>query len=148
MLQRSQQPIFLDDVRLESKACTEHTKIEITVPVEVVWLVCRFPTTCTTMKKYKETALRVGPVLKVKVNNQRGCRKCSSNCKVEREQRQTRRQVLILSPECGNAQYLQEVIGHECNEPFNKPEAVARSTLISVRGEELGGHVQVGPPFA
>ena len=39
-------------------------------------------------------------------------------------------------------------MGHECNEPFNKPEAVARSTLDSVRGEELGGHMQVGPPFA
>ena len=25
---------------------------------------------------------------------------------------------------------------------------VARSTLVSVRGEELGGHVQVGPLFA
>ena len=36
MLKRSQQPIFVDDVRLESKACTAQTNEEITVPVEVV----------------------------------------------------------------------------------------------------------------
>ena len=54
------------------------------------------------------------------------------------------RNVTSIKPD----QAVQEVIGHECNEPFNKPEAVARSTLVSVRGEELGGHVQVGPPFA
>ena len=38
VLQRTQQPIFLDDVRLESKACTVQTNVEMTVPVEVVWL--------------------------------------------------------------------------------------------------------------
>ena len=54
------------------------------------------------------------------------------------------RNVTSIKPD----QAVQEVMGHECNEPFNKPEAVARSTLVSVRGEELGGHVQVGPPFA
>ena len=39
VLQRTQQHLFLGDVRLESKACTAQTNTEITVPVEVVWLV-------------------------------------------------------------------------------------------------------------
>ena len=38
------------------------------------------------------------------------------------------------------------------SEPSGRPGTlvvvVARSTLVSVRGEELGGHVQVGPPLA
>ena len=39
VLQRTQQHIFLDEVRLESKACTVQTNIEITVPVENVRLI-------------------------------------------------------------------------------------------------------------
>ena len=38
VLQRTRQHIFLDDFRLESKACTVQTNIEITVPVEHVRL--------------------------------------------------------------------------------------------------------------
>ena len=37
VLQRTPQHMFLDDVRLESKACTIQANEEITVPVEVVW---------------------------------------------------------------------------------------------------------------
>ena len=58
VLQRTQQPIFLDDVLLESKACTVQTNVEITVPVEVVWLATLMSMNFSAFKSCQHVFLR------------------------------------------------------------------------------------------
>ena len=75
--------VFFDNVRLESKTCTTQTKKEITVPVEVVWLVPK-------MLRYLQSGTGRGVRSITRATS-------TSDSQTQLTTHQSRRQLLILS---------------------------------------------------